>query len=63
MSAQEKNIFVVGLDELNLKELEQLPQSESYTFHALCNKNDLEQAEGGSFNEILEKCERKLEGF
>jgi len=58
-----KNIFVIGLDKLNLSELEQLPHAKEYNFHSLCEKADLKQAEGGSFKKILDMCRGRLKEF
>jgi len=62
MSAK-KNIFIVGYDEFNLEELIQLSYSKEYNFHSLCGREELQQAEGGSFNDILKKCRQRLKDF
>lgn len=63
MDSEKKNIFVVGLDGFNLDELRELRHADEYNFHALCNKEELQQAEGGSFNAILELCRTRLKEF
>lgn len=43
MSAQRKNIFVLGLDEANLPTLEAVPEADTYQFHPLLSIGELQE--------------------
>ncbi|MEV0573225.1 ATP-grasp domain-containing protein [Streptomyces sp. NPDC050392] len=45
MSAQRKNIFVLGLDEANLPTLEAVPEADTYQFHPLLSIGELQEGE------------------
>jgi hypothetical protein len=54
------DIFVLGLDEQNLKTLRDVPHAEEYRFHPLLSRDELQ---GGEIPvpELIEKAARKLE--
>lgn len=56
----EPNIFVLGLDELNRAELENLP---GYRFHPLLDVAELTESEDIELDELLAKARRQLESF
>lgn len=56
----EPNIFVLGLDELNRAELEELP---GYRFHPLLDVAELTEAEEIDLTALLVKARRQLESF
>ncbi|MFI8992848.1 acetyl-CoA carboxylase biotin carboxylase subunit family protein [Streptomyces sp. NPDC053542] len=57
-----KNIFVVGLDEGNLAELQALPDAAEYTFHGLLTPEELQVGEV-SVPQLLEKAYGILDAF
>ncbi|MER7398380.1 ATP-grasp domain-containing protein [Streptomyces sp. NPDC000151] len=57
-----KNIFVVGLDEGNLTELQALPDAAEYTFHGLLTPEELQVGEV-SVPQLLEKAYGILDAF
>lgn len=58
-----KNIFVVGLDDFNHQELKTLHQSNEFKFHPLLRFDELEQAEGGSFDALMQQATKQLDAF
>ena len=57
-----KNVFVLGLDEHNLKALRSLPGAEGYSFLPLLDLSELAQGEL-DMPALLAKAERQLESF
>ncbi|MGH3321949.1 MAG: ATP-grasp domain-containing protein [Streptosporangiaceae bacterium] len=57
------NIFVLGLDELNLEALEELPHSADYRFHPLLSMEELLRSEEICLPELLETARRQLMSF
>ncbi len=57
------NIFVLGLDELNLESLQALPGAQEYRFHKLLTVDELIEAEHVHLRQLLEKAQRQLEDF
>src|SRR5690625_4716344 len=57
-----RNIFVLGLDELNHQELRKLPNAEGYDFHQLLT---VEQLQSGTVSvpDLLEEAHRQLDDF
>lgn len=58
-----RNIFVLGLDDLNLRTLERLPDAEGYRFHQLLTIEELQQGDEIPLDDLLDKAERQLEAF
>ena len=56
----EPNVFVLGLDDLNRAELEELP---GYRFHPLLNVAELTESEDIDLEGLLAKARRQLESF
>lgn len=57
------NIFVVGLDDFHLAQLQQLPGSGRYAFHSLFTREELKCGERFPVREILEDGPRRLKEF
>ncbi|WP_153395333.1 ATP-grasp domain-containing protein [Ornithinicoccus halotolerans] len=57
-----RNIFVVGLDDLNLETLRALPGADEYTFHTLLEREDLQEG-SVSVPDLLDQAHRQLEAF
>lgn len=57
-----RNVFVLGLDDLNLEALRQVPGADEYTFHQLLT---FEQLQGGTVSvpRLLEQAEHQLQSF
>ena len=62
-SACRRNIFVVGLDDFHLAQLQTLPDAENYAFRALFTRQQLKSAEGFPVRELLEDGRRQLLEF
>lgn len=58
-----KNVFVLGLDELNLQSLHELPHLSRYRFHPLLRVDDLVNPTDLDLPELLERAQRELESF
>lgn len=58
-----RNIFVVGLDELNLAALEDLPDADHYEFHRLLTVEEMQHGEDIPLRELLDKAIHQLEAF
>ena len=58
-----KNIFVLGLDELNLEVLEALPRAPRYRFHRLLTIEELQHGEEIRLDGLLDEATRQLEAF
>jgi ATP-grasp domain len=56
------DIFVVGLDESNLRSLERLPGAAGYRFHPLLSVPEIQQGEI-PIAELLDKAQRELDSF
>lgn len=57
-----RNIFILGLDELNHQELRKLPGAEEYAFHQLLTVEEL-QAGTVSVPDLLDQAHRQLDAF
>lgn len=57
-----RNIFVLGLDELNHQALQKLPGAEDYSFHQVLTFEDLQ---GGTVSvpDLLEQAQRQLDDY
>ncbi|MCF6524401.1 acetyl-CoA carboxylase biotin carboxylase subunit family protein [Streptomyces sp. JJ36] len=56
------NIFVLGLDEKNLRTLRDVPHAEEYRFRPLLDKEELQHGEI-RITELIEKAQRRLDAF
>jgi hypothetical protein len=56
------NIFVIGLDELNLRVLERIPNAQDYRFHPLLSVPEIQHGEI-PIADLLSKAEAQLNGF
>lgn len=64
MERKRKNIFVLGLNEGNRKQLANIPQSdEEYIFHSLLTPGELVEAETYDFARLLHKARKQLQEF
>lgn len=57
------NVFVLGLDELNLETLQHLPGCESCRFHQLLSLDELLDLERVPFEELLARAEGQVRDF
>jgi biotin carboxylase len=57
------NVFVLGLDELNLEVLRELPDADAYAFHQLLSVDELQRRDEIRLEELLDKSERELDNF
>ncbi|MFV2176782.1 acetyl-CoA carboxylase biotin carboxylase subunit family protein [Actinomadura sp. LOL_016] len=57
-----QNIFVLGLDDLNLRMLREIPRLEQYRFHGLLTIGELQQGDI-DFAELLERARERLDAF
>ncbi|GAB3006617.1 ATP-grasp domain-containing protein [Amycolatopsis acidiphila] len=57
-----KDIFVLGLDEANLRTLRRVPGAEGYRFHPLLTVADIQEGEI-PIADLIEKAKRELEDF
>ncbi|MBE1533154.1 ATP-grasp domain-containing protein [Actinomadura algeriensis] len=57
-----QNVFVVGLDDLNLRMLGELPHLEEYRFHGLLTISELQQGDI-DFPALLERAQEQLDAF
>ena len=62
-TAGRSNIFVVGLDDFHLAQLQTLPDAEEYAFHALFTHRELKSAEHFPVRALLEDGRRQLREF
>lgn len=58
-----KNVFVLGLDDLNLETLQAMPDADRYAFHQLLSYEELQHGEEIPLAELIEEATRILEGF
>lgn len=58
-----KNIFVLGLDDINRETLESLPDAHRYAFHQLFTFEQLQLGEEIPLAELIEEATRTLERF
>jgi hypothetical protein len=58
-----KNIFVLGLDQANLEELQQIPGAEDYRFHPLLSFEEVVEGQELPLEEFLDKAEQQLRSF
>lgn len=57
------NIFVLGLDELNVESLHELPHLAQYRFHPLLDVAELTESEEIELEPLLRKAQQQLESF
>ena len=58
-----RNVFVLGLDDLNLKSLQRVPRADELAFHRLLSIYELQHGEDIPVAELIEKATRELEAF
>lgn len=58
-----KNIFVLGLDDINLATLEELPDAHRYAFHGLFTVEELQHGDEIPLAGFIEEATRRLEAF
>lgn len=58
-----KNIFVVGLDDFHLAQLQTLPNANQYTFHPLFTASQIKQQDNFPVNQLLEQGTLLLHAF
>lgn len=58
-----RNVFVLGLDDVNLEILQGLPGADEYRFHTLVPPDEILDLENLDFEDLLEKTHRHLEDF
>jgi hypothetical protein len=63
MAPQRLNIFVVGLDDLHLAQLEALPGADAYRFHALLTHRELKQSDQFPVQRLLDEGCARLKSF
>lgn len=63
VTAERRNIFVVGLDDFHLAQLKTLPDAEQYVFHALFTHRELKSGRGFPMRELLDDGRRQLNEF
>ena len=63
MAPQRLNIFVVGLDDLHLAQLEALPGADAYRFHALLTHRELKQSDQFPVQRLLDEGCVRLKSF
>ncbi|WP_031509256.1 ATP-grasp domain-containing protein [Streptomyces megasporus] len=56
------NVFVIGMDEENLRTLNEVPHAEEYRFHPLLSVEELQHGEI-AVADLLEKAEKELDAF
>ncbi len=59
----QKNLFVVGLDEFNRQRLGTLRGAEHYRFHGVIEPEEVYETEIFPIGEMLERATRELEAF
>ncbi|GAB3292387.1 ATP-grasp domain-containing protein [Parasphingorhabdus pacifica] len=57
------NVFVLGLDELNLESLQEMPYLSQYRFHPLLSVAELTESNEINLEALLSKAQRQLESF
>jgi len=60
---QKKNVFVLGLNEINRQRLEKLPHADECNFHSLLSYEESHGARNYDIKSILEKAIRQLDEF
>ena len=58
-----KNVFVLGLDELNRQWMNRLPEAKDYQFHQLLTFDELQKGETIPAEQLLEKASAQLSAF
>lgn len=59
----ERNVFVIGLDDVNLDILRALPSADTCRFHTLVHPDEVLDMENLDFDELLERTHRQLTEF
>ena len=57
------NVFVLGLDEVNLDSLRHLPHLAPYRFHSLLSVEELTESDEMNLEDLLGRAQRQLESF
>ncbi len=60
---RKKNIFIVGLDEFNLKELEMISGADQYNYEALLTFDDIFGPDAPGIDTLLEKSKERLDHY
>lgn len=58
-----KNIFVLGLDEVNRETLQDVPRAHEYAFHQLLTIDELQHGEEIPVGELIDKATSQLQAF
>lgn len=62
-SNRKKNVFILGLDDFNRKELETIHGRENYNFHSLLEAHEIVKIEDYNIEAKLKKAQKQLEDF
>lgn len=60
---EKHNIFVVGLDDFHLEQLQTLPHAENYSFHGLFNRAELKRESAFPVRWLIKEGESRLGNF
>ena len=63
MEPQPLNIFVVGVDDIHLAQLEALPRANAYRFHALFTHRELKKSHQFPVQQLLDEGCARLKSF
>ena len=63
MNARRKNVFVLGLDDFHLRQLEALRRADEYSFHELYRREDVKSGREDVAEALLAGCVEKLGQF
>lgn len=58
-----ENIFIIGLDDFNLSQLQSLRHAGEYRYHSLVDYSDIKQGERFSVCEFLQQAQQRLDAF
>ncbi len=58
-----KNVFIIGLDEFNLKKLQRLPQADECEFYSALDISDIRNIDEYDIQGLIDKATSKLENF
>jgi hypothetical protein len=58
-----KNVFIVGLDDFNLRMLQRLPEAKECNFHAALHTNEIRGLESFPIDELVERAASRMEQF
>lgn len=60
---KKKNVFVIGLNDLNRKRIHNLPNSEEYNFHELLTYEETHGAKEYHIKKIMDKATQQLDEY